>query len=157
MIFQEYKNFDGTYEMRLRPEDALDCDEIDECSKCVFENEPDIVCDSMFGSEGTLFPNSSGLIQKNPHSFFAEDLFGIETISGREAIKRFGIPTVEIPKMFEDQEFEIHHQVETRSFTIKNGKVYTDPETKKIMKELGLIDMLENSYRDEDTNQPQSD
>lgn len=164
MIFQEYKKFDGTYEMRLRPETALDCNEIRECSKCIFENEPDSVCDSMFDFGGSPFPNSSHLgevlegfgielfdpsksVQKEPRSFFTEN------ISGEEAIKRFGSPIDTLSKMFEnqkfeDQRFEVRHHPEARLFTIENGKVNTDPETKELMRQSGLLDMLEDSYKE---------
>ena len=171
MIFQEYKKFDGTYEMRLRPENALECNEIDECSKCVFENEPDSVCDSMFDFEGSAFPNSMHLgemleqfgielfdpsksVQKDPRSFFTKK------ISGKEAIKRFGAPIDALSKMFEDQGFEVNHHPEARLFTIENGKVNTDPETKELMRQSGLLDMLESSYKENEesnSNQPQGD
>lgn len=125
MKFQVYKKQDGTEELRLRPDSERDCDEIEACSQCFFEDE----C----GCEDEYCPDD-----------FMEILHSPQEITFEEVLRKFGFP---------DSIMEGNcpiGNITVGLFKIENGKVVTDPETMKVMNRLGIIDKIEQSIREEE-------
>ena len=61
MQFKPYRKPDGTEELRLKPESAEDCDSIDDCSKCFFEETTESACEDLINIGKPLELSSSEL------------------------------------------------------------------------------------------------
>jgi len=162
MKFQVYKKEDGTEEVRLRPETAADCDSIEDCGKCFFEDNIASVCENEIDVNNP--PAGSALefkeilkelgvelvvprrtdvkpheMTRYPQGFQIENLF--------EQLQKQIQPKAELLKK---QKLGVGSEVEIRGFTVKDGKVITDPETREIMERLGLIEKIERQFAEDD-------
>lgn len=147
MQFKPYKKDDGTEELRLVPESRSECDNT-ECEKCFFERDHTMEDDN---SEVNEFLDSltEDQIDKIYAKTFGEkraSAFGpADKATVTEMMEMLRVPTKNI-----DNAFKGGRAVEVRTFVIENGKVITDPETRKLMQMMGLIDKIEGSFRDND-------
>ncbi|MCK4666929.1 hypothetical protein KAU33_09280 [Candidatus Dependentiae bacterium] len=151
MKFQVYKKEDGTEEVRLRPESAADCDSIDDCKKCFFEDSIESVCENEIGM------NTPPVISNLEFSEVLREL-GIELIP----LKKMGIKPPEMTRypqgfsienmleQLQNQKFGVGTQIQIREFIVKDGKVVTDPETREIMDHLGLIEKIEKQFEEDE-------
>ena len=147
MKFEVYKKPDGTEELRLKPESEYDCDEI-ECSQCYFEESDE--CEDE--SDIDEYMNKLAL------RFFDPSIeFGITPKMMRrsreptfeEILEKFGFPGF----MIEENANRSPGRMtitDVRTFAIKDGKVMADPETLKLMNQLGIIEKIERSIREEE-------
>jgi len=154
MQFKPYKKSDGTEELRFVPESRRECDETD-CEKCFFEQEhnPDIDTSEVDEFLDSLPENDIDILyselfekmnRKSGRINFPDRL-SPNKFSFTEMLEMLGVPLKNIDDMF-----DVERHVEVRTFAIKDGKVITDPETREIMNQLGLIDKIERDFRDND-------
>jgi len=146
MIFQVYENPDGTEELRLRPENEQDCDDIDDCSECFFEDsnesffgkttddDDDFI--SKFGAELLGLSSKMRRTPRRPHS--SQELF--------DEVSR----SLNLPKSIEEEDDYPELHIIARSFSIENGKVNADPETLRLMNRLGIVEKIERTFREEE-------
>ena len=148
MQFKPYKKPDGTEELRLKPESPEDCDSIDDCSKCFFEDSNESFDDFLrkLGAEPfdlSGHNNSSLKLVKKPNtrSLPHISIDDLPFISIKDLIKGiYNSPPEAMTKVM------------SVPFTVVNGKVevIADPETKKLMEELGIVEKLERMIREEE-------
>lgn len=147
MQFKPYKKDDGTEELRLVPESKNECDNT-ECEKCFFKRDHNPEVED---SEINAFLDSLTEDQVNRlySKTFGENRPGFlgpaDKATVTEMMEMLGVPIQNIGEAFKDGQ-----HVKVRTFAIKDGKVITDPETRKIMEHMGLIDKIEGSFRDND-------
>ena len=148
MKYQVYKKPNGTEELRLKPESEKDCDEIDNCSQCYFENEDACEDESgiddfmeMLGFEpldsSLVLSKEPGMSHRPREPTFEEMLEKsglLKSLSEVSASRAPGHMTI----------------MDVRTFAIKDGKVIADPETRRLMNQLGIIEKIERSIREEE-------
>lgn len=148
MKFEVYKKPDGTEELRLKPESEKDCDEIDECSQCCFEDAD--ACEDESGIDD--FINELALRFFDPSIEFGitpEMSHRSREPTFEEILEKFGFPGFKIEE--NANQSSVHISItDVRTFAIKDGKVMADPETLKLMNKLGIIEKIERSIREEE-------
>ena len=149
MKFEVYKKPDGTEELRLKPESENDCDEI-ECSQCFFENNETGNCIDESDIEDHI--NELALRFFDPSIEFGitpKMMHRSRKPTFEEILEKFGFPGF----MIEENANRSPGRMtitDVRTFAIKDGKVMADPETLRLMNQLGIIEKIERSIREEE-------
>lgn len=138
MQFVPFRKPDGTEELRFKPETPEDCDSI-ECSKCYFQNSEEpfkSYLEDMKELDGTIF-NPSRSAKKAFDPSFPSFPTSLEDLMRRST---------------ENRKVGVGSQMTLMAlpFKIVDGKIVTNPETKKIMEDLGIIEELEKMIREEE-------
>ncbi|MCK5012872.1 MAG: hypothetical protein KAS66_03550 [Candidatus Omnitrophica bacterium] len=152
MRFEVYRRPDGIEELRLRPETNEDCDEIEECSQCLFENDQTGNCIDEAGIEDHIneivsrMIDPSIMLSKEPEMSHRSREPTFE-----EILEKFGFSRSLLEGKVSQRQPQLNI-LNVKTFMIKNGKVIADPETRELMRKAGILDKIEKSFEEEDEN-----
>ena len=152
MKYQVYKRPDGKEELRLRPETEQDCDEIEECSQCFFENDQGGNCIDESDIKDHINKIASRMIDPSIElRITPEMMHPSREPTFEDILERFDFPRSLSEGMVSQRQPQLSI-LDVRTFIVKNGKVVADPETKELMRKAGILEKIEKSFEEEDEN-----
>ena len=147
MKYQAYKRPDGKEELRLKPESERDCNEIEDCSHCFFDD--DHTCEDEAGVKNHIENIESRMFDPSVEFGITPEMMQRQQKpTFEEVLRQFGFSGI-IPQSMPNLNLT---NVDVRLFAIENGKVITDPETRELMRQAGILEKIEKSFEEEDDN-----
>lgn len=150
MQFKPYRKPDGSEEIRFKPETMEDCESIEDCKKCFFEDSNDSFNDFLRELGAELFTPSSPTRKSSRHIREPHRESSSHIVSLEDLMENYHSHYNSPPGTLRGGKKIGVGSIMALPFTVVNGKVVTDPETMELMKELGIIEELERMIREEE-------